>query len=207
MYKIHDISMAIYPGMTVYKNKPEKQPGFERVQNNYVSETRVSLDVHGGTHVDAPLHMVIDGDTIETIPVENLVGPCRVLDLSHVTDGISAADFAPFDIQEEEFILLKTANSKDETFNPDFIYVNEEGARFLVEKRIKGVGIDSLGIERSQPGHPTHKTLFGAQIIIIEGLRLSEVSEGRYFMMGAPIKLLGTDASPARVLLIEGITY
>lgn len=205
MFKIYDVSMSIQEGMTVYKNKPEKQPSFETVQNNYVSETRVSLDVHTGTHVDAPLHMVVSGETMESIPLEHLVGPCRVLDLSHVKDGITEEDLEPFNVQEEEFLLLKTANSQEESFNPDFIYVKEGAARLLVEKRVKGVGIDALGIERSQPGHPTHKALFGAKIIIIEGLRLSEVPEGSYFMMAAPIKLIGTDAAPARVVLIEGL--
>ncbi|RXT15227.1 cyclase family protein [Ammoniphilus sp. CFH 90114] len=205
MYKIYDVSMAIHEGMTVYKNKPEKQPAFETVQNNYVSETRVSLDVHTGTHVDAPLHMVVSGETMESISLEDLVGPCRVLDLSHVKDGITADDLAPFDIQEGEFLLLKTANSLDTAFNPDFIYVKEDAAKLLAYKRVKGVGIDALGIERSQPGHPTHKCLFGAKIIIIEGLRLQDVPAGKYFMMAAPIKLIGTDAAPARVVLVEGL--
>ncbi|MEW9667757.1 cyclase family protein [Ammoniphilus sp. 3BR4] len=205
MYKIYDVSMSIQEGMTVYKNKPEKQPSFETVQNNYVSETRVSLDVHTGTHVDAPLHMVVSGETMESIPLEHLVGPCRLLDLSHVQDGVTAADLEPFNVQEGEFLLLKTANSQEDSFNPEFIYVKEDAAKLLVEKRVRGVGIDALGIERSQPGHPTHKALFGAKIIIIEGLRLLEVPEGSYFMMAAPLKLTGTDAAPARVILIEGL--
>lgn len=69
---------------------------------------------------------------------------------------------------------------------------------------MRGVGIDSLGIERSQEGHPTHKTLFNNSIIIVEGLRLKEVVEGEYFMVIAPLKLEGTDGSPARALLIDG---
>ncbi|MDZ5610602.1 cyclase family protein, partial [Bacillus pseudomycoides] len=61
----------------------------------------------------------------------------------------------------------------------------------------------ALGVERSQPGHPTHKALFGANIIVIEGLRLKDVPADQYFMVAAPLKLVGTDASPARVLLFK----
>lgn len=205
MYKVYDISMPIYPGMPVYKNKSEKQPGFERNTQNYVSETRISMDVHCGTHVDAPLHMVLEGETIETISLEQLVGPCRVLDLTHIEDGITAEDIQSLDIQQGEFLLLKTKNSMDEAFNPDFIYVKADAAHYLAEIGIKGIGTDALGIERSQAGHPTHKTLFESGIIIIEGLRLQEVPCGPYLMVAAPIKLIGTDAAPARVILFAGL--
>ncbi|RKD24325.1 cyclase [Ammoniphilus oxalaticus] len=204
MYKIYDVSMSIFEGMTVYKNKAEKQPRFERSTNNYVSETKIQLDVHCGTHVDAPLHMVPEGETIESIALENLVGPCRVLDFTDVTGAISREHLEQHQPRQDEFILLKTSNSYQEAFNPDFIYLAEDGAHYLADQKVSGVGIDSLGVERSQPGHPTHKTLFQHEIIIIEGLRLKDVPEGRYFMVATPLKLIGTDASPARVILIEG---
>ncbi|MDQ0255136.1 arylformamidase [Evansella vedderi] len=201
--KVIDISSSIYEGMPVYKNKPEKQPKFNTVTNGYVTESRLDLDVHSGTHIDSPLHMVEGGATFETIELEKLVGQCKVFDLTNVEDRITAADLEGLDIQENDFILLKTKNSFDEEFNFGFIFVAEDGARLLAEKGIRGVGIDSLGIERSQEGHPTHKTLFGNNIIIIEGLRLKDVTEGQYLMVAAPLKLVGTDASPARVLLID----
>lgn len=203
--KIFDVTMPIYAGMPVYKNKPEKQPVFHTVQNGYVSETRIELDVHTGTHVDAPLHMIVEGKTMETIPLEKLVSPCRVIDVTEVVDGITAENLQKHDIKENEFLLFKTKNSAEATFQPEFIFVKEDAAHYLVEKKVKGVGIDALGIERSQQGHPTHKALFGAGITIIEGLHLQEVPAGNYFMVAAPLKLNGTDASPARVLLMEGI--
>jgi arylformamidase len=203
--KIFDITAPIYDGMPVYKNKPEKQPTFDRVTNAHVTETRLSLDVHTGTHMDAPLHMVNDGETIETINLEKIVGPCKVLDLTHVVDGISKEDLAAFDIEKDDFLLFKTTNSNDEEFNFEFIYLKEDGAKYLAELDIRGLGIDALGVERSQPGHPTHKALFSKRIVVIEGVRLKEVPQGEYFMVAAPLKLIGTDASPARVLLFEGI--
>ncbi|TXK89605.1 cyclase family protein, partial [Parageobacillus sp. SY1] len=106
---------------------------------------------------------------------------------------------------ENDFVLFKTKNSLEDAFNFEFIYVAEDAARYLADKKVRGVGIDALGIERSQPGHPTHKTLFSAGVIVIEGLRLKDVPEGSYFMVAAPLKLVGTDAAPARVILFENM--
>jgi arylformamidase len=203
--KMYDVTAPIFEGMPVYKNKPEKQPKFSTVTNDYVTESRVDMDVHTGTHIDAPLHMVKNGETFETISLEKLVGTCKVFDVTNADDKISKNDIAHLDIQENDFVLFKTKNSFDDAFNFEFIYVAEDAAQYLAEKKVRGVGIDALGVERSQPGHPTHKTLFGNNIIIIEGLRLKDVPEGQYFMVAAPLKLVGTDAAPARVLLFENL--
>lgn len=203
--KMHDVTGTIYEGMTVYKNKPEKQPKMNQGTNGYVTETRLELDVHTGTHIDAPRHMIVDGDTFETISMDDLVGQCKVFDLTQVEDGISKKDLEIFDIQKNDFVFFKTKNSFEDTFNFDFIYLAQDGAEYLSEIGVRGVGIDTLGIERSQEGHPTHKTLFAKKIIIIEGLRLKEINQGEYFMVAAPLKLEGTDGSPARVLLFEGL--
>lgn len=202
---MYDVTGTIFEGMTVYKNKPEKQPKMHHVTNGYVTETHLELDVHTGTHIDAPRHMVVDGDTFETIAMDDLVGQCKVFDLTQVEDGISKKDLATFDIQKDDFVFFKTKNSYEDTFNFDFIYLAQDGAEYLSEIGVRGVGIDTLGIERSQDGHPTHKTLFAKKIIIIEGLRLKEINQGEYFMVAAPLKLEGTDGSPARVLLFEGL--
>ncbi|PDZ70516.1 cyclase family protein [Bacillus pseudomycoides] len=203
--KIHDITAPIFEGMTVYKNKPEKQPQFSRTTNAHVTESRITLDVHTGTHIDAPLHMINEGATFESIPLEKLVGPVKVFDLTTVEDGITITDLQHLDIQENDFILFKTRNSFEDEFNYEFIFLKEDGAHYLAKRNIKGVGIDALGVERSQPGHPTHKALFDANIIVIEGLRLKNVPADQYFMVAAPLKLVGTDASPARVLLFKDI--
>jgi arylformamidase len=137
--------------------------------------------------------------------MDDLVGQCKVFDLTQVEDGISKKDLERFEIQQNDFVFFKTKNSFEDTFNFDFIYLAQDGAEYLSEIGIRGVGIDTLGIERSQEGHPTHKTLFAKKIIIIEGLRLKEINQGEYFMVAAPLKLEGTDGSPARVLLFEGL--
>ncbi|MEA3321326.1 MULTISPECIES: cyclase family protein [Bacillaceae] len=201
--KVYDVSSPIYTGMPVYKNKPEKQPKQTTNTNGYVTETRLELDVHTGTHVDAPLHMVVDGETIETLPLDKLVGPCKVFDLTGVEDRITVKDIEGLDIQKDDFLLFKTKNSFDEEFNFDFVFVAEDAAAYLAEIGVSGVGVDALGIERSQEGHPTHKTLFANGVIIIEGLRLKDIAEGEYIMCAAPLKLSGVDASPARIVLMD----
>ncbi|WP_210470780.1 cyclase family protein [Sporosarcina sp. 6E9] len=203
--KMYDVTGTVYEGMTVYKDNPKKQPKFNTVTNGYVTETRVELDVHTGTHIDAPRHMVVDGDTFESVPMDDLVGQCKLFDLTKVEDGITKKDLEQFDIQKGDFVFLKTKNSYEDAFNFKFIYLAKDGAEYLAELGVRGVGIDTLGIERDQEGHPTHKTLFAEKIIIIEGLRLKEVEQGEYFMVAAPLKLTGTDGSPARVLLFEGL--
>lgn len=208
MYKIFDVSMPIYDGMPVYKNKENKQPKVRVVQDfdsSTARESRIDLDAHTGTHADAPLHMVPGGDAMQVFSAERFVGQCRVLDMTHVEGGIARFDLESHPIRPDEFILLKTRNSLREGFDPEFVFLAEDGARYLAEAGVRGVGIDALGIERSQTGHPTHKTLFAADIVILEGLRLGDVPAGEYFLVGAPIKLLETEAAPARVLLFDGL--
>ncbi|MCL6517262.1 cyclase family protein [Alicyclobacillus sp.] len=206
MPRVIDISAPIYEGMPVYKNKPEKQPRFQ-VTSDFTTgsahETRVSLDAHTGTHVDAPLHMIPGGPTLETIPVTRWLGPCRVIHLPAVEGGITQADLEPHGIRAGEFILLKTRNSDVEGFDPAFVYLAEDGARHMAETGVRGVGIDALGIERAQPGHETHRLLFEQGIVILEGLRLAGVEPKSYWLVAAPLRLVGSDAGPARALLLD----
>ncbi|QDS33452.1 cyclase family protein [Brevibacillus brevis] len=203
--KMYDVTATVYEGMTVYKNKPEKQPKIRTATNGYVTESRIDMDLHSGTHVDAPLHMVNAGDTFESISMEKLVGNCKVLDLTAVEDRITRSDLESFDLARGDFVLFKTKNSFEEAFSFEFIFLSEEGAEYVSELGVRGIGTDALGIERSQEGHPTHKKLFAAGVIVVEGLRLAEVPPGEYFLVAAPLKLIGTDAAPARVLLFEGL--
>ncbi|MBW7476524.1 cyclase family protein [Paenibacillus oenotherae] len=209
MFKIYDISTTIESGMQVYKNKEEKKPVFRNMSNHdngqAVYESRIDIDVHGGTHVDAPLHMLKDGDTIETIGLEQLVGHARVVDLTHCKEYITREDLEPLGLQRNDWVLFKTRSSFSEEFDFEFVFLREDGARYLTELGIRGVGTDALGIERAQPEYPTHRTLFRNNIIIVEGLRLKDVAAGTYFMVIAPLKLTGLDAAPARALLIGGM--
>jgi arylformamidase len=202
--RIIDISIPIYEGMPTYMNNQTNQPKIKTETHGYITDTTVQMNIHTGTHIDAPLHMIEEGENIETIELDRLLRPCKVLDLTHVNDRITAADLQDLPIMKDDFLLFKTKNSFGETSAMEFIFLAEDGAKYLIEKGIEGVGIDTLGIERSQTGHPTHKTLFSNDVLIVEGLNLKEVAEGEYTLICAPIKLLNTEAAPARVFLIEG---
>ena len=159
--------------------------------------------MHTGTHVDAPLHFVPEGKTIDQIPLDRLLRSCRVLDLTSVRGGIEVQDLQQWSIKGGEFIILKTRNSLQtrREFDPEFVYVTGEAAEYLVNVGIDGVGIDALGIERSQPDHRTHRLLLSHGILIIEGLQLAEVPPGEYMMSALPLAVPGAEAAPARVVL------
>lgn len=207
--KVWDISWPISNATTGYKDK--KVVHIEEVKHfvkDGARETTLCLSSHTGTHVDAPSHFLCDGLTIDALPLDRLIGPCHVIDCTAVSDYITDEHLHNKDIKTGEIILFKTANSltsPTDAFSPHFVYIHYSAARYLAEKKIKAVGIDYLGIERSQPDHPTHKTLMHADIVIIEGLRLAHVSAGNYFFVCLPLYTIGVEAAPARAVLMSHI--
>jgi arylformamidase len=207
--KIIDISWPISTATTGYKDR--SVVAFETVKQftkDNARETNITLSCHTGTHVDAPAHFLQDGLTIDQIKLERLMGSCTVLDMTDVPDAITREHFHKYShfVTQDAIILLKTVNSTTqatEKFTPHFIYLEASGAQFLSEKKIKAVGIDYLGIERSQHGHPTHKILMQNNIIIIEGLRLNHVPADQYQFVCLPLYAIGLEAAPARAILIR----
>ena len=204
--KIYDISWPISNDTTEYKNK--KTVAFEQLKDfdkDGVRESKICLGTHTGTHIDAPAHFLKDGKTVDEISLDRLIGRSQVLDLTTVIEKITADDLEKFELHEGEIILLKTANSAQsitDPFQTNFIYLDASGARYLADKKVKAVGIDYLGIERGDPEHTTHTTLMHADIVIIEGLRLSHVQAGEYFFVCLPLDLIGLEAAPARAILM-----
>lgn len=204
--KIHDISMTIKADMPVYKNLTHKVPIIKNVDNYSNAshyETLVTLNLHTGTHVDFPLHMIENGKNSNTEVIENYIGEATVFDLTHLNDHIGLADVTSLDIKENDFVLFKTKNSFDEVFNFDFIYLDKHAAKYLSELKVKGVGIDTLGIERAQSGHETHKYLLSNDIVILEGIRLKDITPKSYQLIALPIKIADVEASFCRAVLIE----
>ncbi len=205
--KIYDISWPISQATTEYKNKGTIQlaavKGFD---TDGVRDSIITLGTHTGTHVDAPSHFLRDGKSIDMINLDRVMGRAKVIDLMTVHESISGDDLARYEINEGDIILLRTANSAlgvNDSFNRDFIYLDSSGARYLAEKRIKAVAIDYLGIERGDPEHTTHITLMKADVVIIEGVRLSHVPAGDYFMICLPLAIIGLEAAPARAILMS----
>lgn len=204
--KIYDITRVIQEDMMVYKNIESKKPIFENQKNfsnSHMVENRIHMDLHTGTHVDAPLHMIDGGQTIDTIPPDQWMGTCLVADLTHVVDNIGWEDVEMLGLKKGDIVLFKTKNSFHHDFDPAFVYVSASAATYLSEVQVKGVGIDALGIERAQPNHDTHKLLFESGAFILEGVQLRDVPAGRYHLIALPLKLRGLEASPVRAVLIE----
>lgn len=204
--EIIDISMPITHDMPVYKGKEEKRPNL-KVQSDFTTgtayESRIDMNMHTGTHLDRSKHMIPNGTLIESLDLSKVVTKCKVLDLTEIEDKITADDLKTKNIEEGDFVLLKTKNSYLDILEGDFIFLDKSGAQYLKSKKVKGAGTDGLGIERSQPDHETHKTLLEIDSVIIEGLRLKDVDEGEYFLFAAPIYIVGAEAAPLRAVLLK----
>lgn len=204
--KIYDVSMTIHENMKVYKNLPIKVPKIINLADypkEGYHENNIAMNLHTGTHIDGPLHMIEGGQTTEVYPIEQMFGKARVMDLTHIEGLIEKHHIDMEDFSDVDFVLFKTRNSFDKAFNFEFIAVGESAAQYLTDFNLKGVGIDALGIERAQPSKVTHKSLLSQKIMIIEGLMLKEVEAGDYEFIILPLKIRGVEGAPARAVLIE----
>ncbi len=204
--KIYDISMPITHSMPVYKGRDQKRP-ILKVESDFqtgtIHESKIEMNLHTGTHMDRTLHMIPGGNTMDTFEVGDLITKCRVLDLTSVNDKITEGDLLNKKIAEGEFLLLKTKNSFENILESEFIYLEQSGAEYLAKFKLKGIGIDALGIERNQPGHETHLALMEVGIHILEGLQLKDIEEGEYLLVALPLNIIGAEAAPLRAILLE----
>lgn len=205
---IYDISMPLREGMPVYEGNPSYQRVITHVLGKDgapVNQSRFEFGAHCGTHIDAPIHFEKDGYTAEAVPLEHLIGPARLLHFLK-QDCVDRGDLESLDWTGVERVLFRTRNSdhwvKSDRFDPNFAYVTGAAAKFLVEKRIKLVGIDSLGIEKfGSKDHPAHHALLRSGVTILEGLYLIDVPAGDYELFCGPLRVLGGEGAPARALL------
>jgi arylformamidase len=202
--KYYDISMEIAPDMAVYKNREELRPKINTYLNHSakgVQQSAACLDLHTGTHIDMPLHIIANGADSTDFGVDSVCGPCRVIEIPDDIEKITEEVLKTKRIWAGEILLLKTKNSFSDGFSDDFAYLAASGAVYLAGEGARAVGTDGLGIERAQEGHPTHKILLGHGIPVIEGLRLADVPEGDYELLCLPLRIAGVEALPARAVL------
>ena len=199
--EIIDISVPIRPGMVTYPGDPTVS--LERVvsiaDGGVVNLSRLDFGVHSGTHVDAPVHFIDGAAAAETLPLDVLIGKATVLDLT-AAERLDASAFNGVDLPER--VLMKTRNSElweRETFADEFLALTEDGARALIDRGVRLVGIDYLSIG----DEAAHEALLGAGVVAIEGLDLRGVEPGEYQLICAPLKLVGSDGAPARTLLVR----
>lgn len=208
--RIVDISLPISPKLPVWPGDPpvkiEKLSLISEGADANVSQ--ISCGVHMGTHVDAPNHFIDSGQGIETLPLEVLMGPVFVLDLLSVeiidADVLEEASI-PDDVER---ILFKTRNSMYwaggiQSFQEDFVALDESGAEWLVDHGVKLVGVDYLSVAPFDAGVPTHQMLLRHGVIILEGLDLSSANNRWYELACLPLKIIASDGAPARAVLIS----
>ena len=195
-----DANLPTYPGNTPFTIEPIKR--MARGGSSNVST--LHLSAHAGTHVDAPRHFFDDGAGADALPLEIMLGRTRVVEISSRA-AIEADELAALDLSDDVRILFKTWNSRlwgSSEFHKDYIALTAAGAAHLIAHGIKVVGVDYLSVEQFKaPGAPAHRALLGGGAIVIEGLNLRDVEPGIYDMMCLPLRIVGADGAPARVLL------
>lgn len=205
--KIIDVSWPVSQDTTEYKDRKtilfKQNKIFEQ---DGARDSQITMNSHTGTHIDAPNHFLQNGKSVDQVSLQTCIGKAKVLDFAGVKESVSKSDLQKHDIQKNDIILLKTKNSflsATGPFEKEFIFLKDCGAQYLADKEIKAVGIDYLGLERGQEGHPSHKYLMEKDITIIEGLRLGHVVPGDYFFICLPIYVVGLEAAPARAILVQ----
>jgi len=207
--KVYDISLTLRPRMPVFPGEPAPllEPTKDMGRGDPYNISRLTITTHTGTHIDAPLHFLPGGASVDQLPVEALVGPALVVEMA-VEQEITTADLQAAAIPPgTERLLFKTRNSRlldDDDFRRDFVYLTLDAARWLVERGVQLVAIDYLSVEKmdAEP-NIVHETLLRAGVVIVEGADLREVAPGPYFLACLPLKLEGGDGSPVRAVLVE----
>ncbi len=204
-----DISIPIHNKMVHWPGDPV--PRVERIKDrdkgDDVTLTELQFIDHVGTHVDAPLHFLAGGRTIDKMPVDATMGRARVIEIKNPV-SIELKELEPHGIRRGERILFKTRNSsrcyKTDDFVPDYVYFSVDVAKYLVQRGVRVVGLDYLSVgkygDRQNLGD-THRILLEGGVYIIEGINLAKVKAGRYDMVCLPLLLEKGDASCARALL------
>lgn len=207
---IHDLTLPISPELVVW-------PGDSPVhfsQTNQIAQgdintvTHLDMGAHTGTHLDAPAHFIGGGAGVETLDLNQLVGPALVVE-ALTAESITAERLQSLNIPPEtERLLIKTSNSArwqagETDFYEEFVAIAADGARWLVDFGIRLVGVDYLSVAPFDDPVPTHVTLLEAGVIPVEGLNLHGIAPGTYQLVCLPLKLVGSDGAPCRAILIE----
>lgn len=205
-----DISVPLQSGMLVWPgDRPVEVRRVKTLERDGVNLSELCLGSHAGTHVDASLHFVAGGRTVDQLPLDVLTGPADVADLSGVEAAITPADLEAAHLPADcRRLLLRTRNSlywerAADTFHEDYVALSADAAEWVVQRGIQLVGIDYLSIEPYHlPGHPVHRALLGAQVVVLETIDLSRVAAGRYHLSCLPLFVAGADGAPARAILV-----
>jgi arylformamidase len=211
---IYDISVPISPRLPVWPGDPAVE--VTRIADVNVGDasnvSRLRMSTHAGTHVDPPFHFLPDGETVDELALDVLLGPAWVADcrgVEEVTAEVLEAAAIPSGTIR---LLLLTDNSAlwndpHHAFQRRFVDVAASGAVWMVERSIRLVGVDYASVDGfGDDGFPAHRVLLPNAVIILENLDLRHVPPNRaYELLCLPLKITGGDGAPARVVLRDGV--
>ena len=194
--KIHDISQEVF-GCRVYPGDPapERKLLSSMEEGGLYHLTAFSMCAHNGTHIDAPFHFLKDGKTVDDLSLESFVGLAYVAEHHGSVTGDDAAG-----------ILERAKKSSQEAAKRILIKgdaeVSSEAAAVFASTGILLLGNESQTVGPEDAPMAVHRMLLGADVVLLEGIRLAEVPEGVYFLNAAPLNLSGADGAPCRAILI-----
>ena len=190
--KIYDISQEVF-SCKVYPGdpKPEKQALCATEKGDLYNLTAFSMCAHNGTHIDAPFHFLGDGKTVEQMHLDNFVGDCYVARY----DG---------DVTEADAVaILQRAEGAPRILLAGPVTVTPEAAEVFACSGICLLGNESQSVGPENAPMQVHKKVLEKDIALLEGIVLTGIAEGRYFLSAAPLNLAGADGAPCRAYLIE----
>ncbi len=185
-------SASVYPGDPA----PQRKQLCSMGQGDLYNLTAFSMCAHNGTHVDAPAHFIKDGKTVEQLPLSKLVGTAVVI---AVTGNLTADD---------AYAILKKAQNADPEAAKRVLLkgdavVTEAAANVLAASGVQLIGVETQSVGPVDAPMAVHLALLSAEVVLLEGLRLSHVPEGVYLLSAAPLSLGGADGAPCRAILIQ----
>jgi arylformamidase len=202
-----DVSVRLRHGLVPWPGDPpfELNRVSDLARGDVCTFSSVSMSAHAGTHVDAPLHFVKGGRSVDTLPLDATVGPARVIVIRNPR-VVTAEEIRAHRIRAGERLLFKTRNStrrEPGNFFRNYVAVAPDAAEYLAARRIRAVGIDgpSIGPLADRDMVQTHRLLLRAGIWIIEWLDLRRVPAGRCHLVCLPLRIVGGDGAPARAII------
>ena len=202
-----DVSVPLKSGMVHWPDNPpvriERMLDMDR--GDVANVSTITFGSHTGTHMDAPIHFLRDGEGMDRMPLGATMGRARVIEIQDPS-SVKPGELEAHKVGRGERVVFKTKNSTrrwwEEDFIEDFVYVSQEAGRYLADRGVRTVGVDYISVGGfHEDGPETHQALLGAGIWIIEGLDLTGIEPGEYDLICLPIKVKDGDGSPARALM------
>lgn len=211
---IIDLSRIIYDGMPKIPVLPDVHVRrfFDLGKGHPLNVTEIHLPCHAGTHVDAPVHVVPNGKSIEELPLDAFVGPGAVIPVEKGGgEEVTAADLEGSGVLVDRGDVLMLHTGWDAKFESDEYnmhpYLSVDAAEWIVERGVKLFGIDCITVDLPTPlrpkgfDFPVHRTLLGNDVLIAENVtNLGAIAGRKNRIMALPLKVQGSDAAHARIV-------